>query len=477
MDNNRNNLSRVLGRTDVLAIGFGTMVGWSWVMLAPTWLTQAGFWGAILAFLIGALIILGVGITYGELTSALPLAGGELVYIYRALGGKAAWIVGWVMTFAYLGVAAWEGIALATALDSLFPINQVIPLWDIAGYTVHLSWAVVGMAGAIVMLLLNMFDTRPAVIFQVMATAAIIMVALLLLFGGISFGSADNAGKLFGNREGFVYVLLMVPAMLIGFDVIPQSAEEMNISPRGIGKMVLVCIVFSVIWYFIIIVGLALAAPAEIRVSGIIPAADMMSYVYGDNTFGVILIIVGVLGILTSWNGFFMGATRLIFAMGRAKMLPRVFGNLHHKYKTPWAATILVGGICIAAPLLGRNALIWFVDSSAFCCLFTYCCVSLSFILLRRNEPALARPFKVKWGRGVGYSVFFVTVVYFIVYVEDTLTDAGSILSMVLIGSWMILGGIMALWAKLDFGIVDKKDREILIFGEKLARRQSVDKT
>ena len=197
MENNRNSLSRVLGRTDILAIGFGTMVGWSWVMLATTWLTQAGFWGTIIAFIIGALIIMGVGAAYGELTSALPLAGGEVVYVYRAMGAKVAWMVGWVMALAYLGVAAWEGIALATALDAMFPVGQFLPLWDIAGYTVHFSWAIIGMAGAVVMLLLNLFASRPAIIFQVMATAAVIIVALMLLFGGITFGSIDNIGDKF----------------------------------------------------------------------------------------------------------------------------------------------------------------------------------------------------------------------------------------------------------------------------------------
>lgn len=472
MKDNRNSLSKVLGRTDILAIGFGTMVGWGWVMLATTWLTQAGFLGAVFAFLIGAMIILGVGLTYGEMTAALPLAGGEVVYVYRALGQKSAWIVGWVMTYAYLGVAAWEGIALATALNSFFPITQVVPLWDIAGYTVHLSWAAVGMVGAVIMLLLNLFATRPAVIFQVMATAAVIMVALLLLFGGVTFGTPENIGPVFQSGKGFLYVLLMVPAMLIGFDVIPQSAEEMNIPPKSVGKMALVCIIFSVIWYLVIIVGLALAAPVEIRVSGSIPAADVMSYVYGDKTFGKILVLGGVMGILTSWNGFFMGATRLIFAMGRAKLLPELFGRVHPKYRTPWAATILVGAICVGAPLLGRNALIWFVDTSAFCCLFTYCCVSLSFLILRKKEPELSRPFKVKWGMPVGTVVFIVSVIYFVLYVVNTLRDTSSLLEMLLIVSWMLLGIVMAAKTKVDFGMVSKDERERLVFGAKLARRR-----
>lgn len=473
MKDNRSSLSKVFGRIDVFAIGFGTMVGWTWVMMATTWLTRAGFWGTIIAFAVGTLIIMGVGAAYGELASALPLAGGEVVYIYRAMGGKAAWIVGWIMTFAYLGVAAWEGIALATAVDSVLPLGRFVPLWDIAGYTVHLSWAAVGMLGAVVMLLLNLFDSRPAVIFQVMGTAAVVFIALLLFFGGITFGSIDNIGENFHSVDGFFYVFFMIPSMLIGFDVIPQSAEEMNIPPRAIGKMALMCIIFSAVWYLIVIAGLALSAPVEVRMSGVVPAADVISYVYRNDTFGQILVLGGILGILTSWNGFFMGATRLLFALGRAKLLPEIFGKVHPKYRTPWAATILVGTICITAPLLGRNALTWFIDTSTFCSLFAYCCVCLAFVLLRKYEPDLYRPFKVRFGMPIEILVTFVALLYFCIYVEDTLTNASSSYNeLILIGVWMILGLIMALWAKKDFRRISVREREILIFGEKLARRK-----
>lgn len=470
MKDNRSSLSRVLGRIDVFAIGFGTMVGWAWVMMATTWLTKAGFLGAILAFAIGTLIIMGVGAAYGELASALPLAGGEVVYIYRAMGGRAAWLVGWIMTFAYLGVAAWEGIALATAVDTILPLGGFVPLWDIAGYTVHLSWVAVGMAGAVVMLLLNLFGSRPAVIFQVMGTAAVVLIAFLLLFGGMTFGSTANIGKSFQSFNGFLYVFLMIPSMLIGFDVIPQSAEEMNIPPRAIGKMTLTCILFSALWYLVIITGLALAAPAEVRMSGIIPAADVISYMFQNETFGVILVLGGILGILTSWNGFFMGATRLIFAMGRAKLLPDMFGRVHPKYRTPWAATILVGAVCIAAPLLGRNALIWFMDISTFCSLFAYCCVCLAFVLLRKKEPDLNRPFKVSFGLPAGGAVTCIAMLYFIIYVQTTLADT-SCNELVFVGIWLLMGFVMALWAKKDFGGISREEREVLIFGEKLARR------
>ena len=68
-----------------MALGFGTVVGWSWVMMAGEWVAAAGFGGAIVAFCICAGVFLLLALLYGELASALPLAGGEFVYVYRCL--------------------------------------------------------------------------------------------------------------------------------------------------------------------------------------------------------------------------------------------------------------------------------------------------------------------------------------------------------------------------------------------------------
>ena len=77
-------LLKILGNRDVLALAFGAMIGWGWVVTAGLWITEAGSLGAILAFLIGGLLVVFVGLTYAELAAALPLAGGELFYSYMA---------------------------------------------------------------------------------------------------------------------------------------------------------------------------------------------------------------------------------------------------------------------------------------------------------------------------------------------------------------------------------------------------------
>ena len=471
MEKKRNLLSKVLGRTDIIAIGFGTMVGWSWVMMGPIWVNEAGLIGAIAAFIIGGAIILTIGLTYGELTAALPLAGGEFVFAYRAMGNRAAWIVGWIMSMAYIGVAAWEGIALATAMNYMFPLPQVGLLWEVAGYQVHMSWALVGMLGAVIITLLNFFGVRPAVLFQVMATAAMMIIVLFIFFGGAVFGSVDNIGDMFGSYEGFSYVFLMVPAMLIGFDVIPQSSEEMNIEPRYIGKMILVCIIVSIIWYILLITGVSLAAPVEIRGSGVIPMADVVSYMFNGDIFSVIIIVGGIFGILTSWNGFFIGATRLLFSMGRAGMLPAVFGRLHKKYRTPYVAIFLIGAVCVTAPLLGMNALVWFMDTSTFCALISYILVIISFIMLKKNEPELPRPFNIKGGAKTGIFILAITAVYLGLYINANVNLSGVSPEFVITAAWMLLGFVMVKMLNKRRKPVSREERELLIFGEKFARK------
>ena len=93
---------RVLTRREVLALAFGAMVGWSWVVLSADWIKSAGTIGAILAFITGGGIMIVIGLTYAELASALPFAGGEHVYSQRALGSVASFICTWSIILGYV---------------------------------------------------------------------------------------------------------------------------------------------------------------------------------------------------------------------------------------------------------------------------------------------------------------------------------------------------------------------------------------
>lgn len=465
-------LKRTLGRTDVLTLAFGTMVGWGWVVLSGQWIKEAGIIGSIVAFAAGAVLCILVGLTYAELTAALPLAGGEMIFAYRAIGRRFAWFVGWAISFVYIGVAAWEGIAIATAIDYILPIPKVWYLWSVGGYPVFLSWSLLGMIGAIVLVILNYFGIRPAIIFQVMMTSAMFLVGLIFVFGGISFGSPTFFTPLFTDRQGIVAVLLIVPSMFVGFDVIPQSAEEMNLPLKQISNTFVISILMAACWYFLVILGIGLSAPSEIRDAGIVPSADAMAYCFGSPILGKVMIIGGICGIMTSWNGFLVGSTRIIYAMGRAKMLPPFFGKLHSRYKTPVGAIIFAGSICTLAPLLGRNALVWFVNASAFGSVLSYLVVAIAFLILRKKEPNLLRPFKIKYGISVGIIVVLSSAGFLTLYIPGGPVSQVLSHESIMIAIWGALGIIFLIWSRLYYGNISIKERELLIFGEEYLRKE-----
>src|SRR5690625_4349924 len=137
-------LIKILGKKEVLALAYGAMIGWGWVVTAGLWIAEAGSLGAILAFAIGGMLVIFVGLTYAELASALPLAGGELVYSFKAMGRLTAFITPWAVILGYVSVVAFEAVALPTVFEYLIPNYSVGYMYTIANWDVTATWAGIG---------------------------------------------------------------------------------------------------------------------------------------------------------------------------------------------------------------------------------------------------------------------------------------------------------------------------------------------
>lgn len=472
MQNERQKLNKVLGRTEVFALAFGTMIGWGWVIMSAVWINAAGVLGAALCFLLAGTMCIFVGLTYAELTSALPLAGGEVGFSYRSMGYFGSWITGWTISFAYIGVAAWEGIALSTAFDYLIPLPKIAYLWTVAGNDVYLSWSAVGMIGAVILTILNLRGVRLAAVFQILLVIMMLMAGMVAILGGAAFGSTDNIAPLFTNFNGIGMVLLTAPSMFIGFDIISKSAEEISTPLKHITSVLIVSVTMAMFWYILMIAATSLSAPPGARSIFTVPTADSAAYVYESAVFGKIIILGGICGIITSWNGFIVGASRTIFAMGRAKMLPNVFGKVDSKTQAPSAAILLVGSICCLSPLLGEKALFWLVDASSFATVLAYLLVSASFLILRRKEPELQRPFTLKNGKWIGTAAIVAALFFFYWYTPLSPNSLIWPYEWGLIFSWIGIGAILVVISKVlgDKKGVSVQERELLIFGEEYAR-------
>lgn len=459
-------LRKLLGRKDVLALAFGAMIGWGWVVLAGEMIHRGGTVGSILAFAVGAGLVLLVGLTYAELTSALSRAGGELNFTFVGLGRHPAFFCGWALVLAYLSVCAFEAVALPTVVGYLFENFGVGHLWSFAGSDVHVTWVVVGAGGALAIGWVNYMGLRMAAVVQWTAALALFLVGLSFFIPGSFTGESGNLAPMFTTPEGFLRVVMMTPFLFVGFDVIPQVAEEIDLPFKAVGRVLLLSILVALCWYVLVqwTVGYNMSG-SELALTEL-ATADAMAAVWGSDLAGKVLVLGGLLGIVTSWNAFFIGATRLLFAMSRGGMLPPVFGRLHPRHESPVAAIALVTGLSMLAPLFGRQALVWIVDAGAFAAVVAYFMVTVSFVRIRRRYPDLERPYSVPMPRLIGVLAVVSTLIFAMLYLPwspSALVWPHEWLAIVV---WAALGGAFWLGMRGRLRRMGKSHQARLMLGE-----------
>jgi basic amino acid/polyamine antiporter, APA family len=393
---------RILGRRDLLTLAFGAIIGWSWVMIAGRWVAEAGPLGAMLAFAIGGVVVLLVGLTYAELAAALPYAGGEHVYSMRALGFAGSFVCTWALILGYASVVTFEAIALPTALEYLFPQLRQGLLWRFAGSDVHASFVAIGAVAAMLVTVVNLAGVKPAARLQTIVLAFMVIVGAGFLLFALVAGDPARLSPPFGSRwQGLLVVLVMTPTLYVGFDVIPQAAEETRIAHRQIGVVLLAAVLMAIAWYMLIILGVALGLEPA-RLMAPLSTAEAAAAVTGTRLGATLLVLAGIGGIVTSWNAFVVGASRAIYAMAESSMLPSVFARLGVRSRVPTAAIVLLGTLAALAPLAGRSMLVWLIDAGSFAIVLAYGLVAASFLVLGRKEPQLERPYRVRRPRLVG---------------------------------------------------------------------------
>ncbi|AOP52118.1 MAG: APC family permease [Brevibacterium aurantiacum] len=446
VDDRGHGFVKALGSVDALFIGFGAMIGFGWVVLTGEWLSGAGTMGAILAFVVGGIIMCFVGTVYSEMVAAMPHAGGEHNYLIRAMGPRVSLFGSWAITGGYISVVMFEAVAVPKTALYLFPNLEHIKLWTIADSDVYLTWALVGTVTAIIIAWINIRGVKLASLVQTFVVSFLIIVAFLLLAGGLTGGEAANAEPLFtGGGAGFIAVVAVVPFLFVGFDVIPQSAEEIKLPPAKIGKLVVVSVFMAIAFYVIIIWMTSLAMPASELATHDLVTADALAAMFNSAFWGKLVIAGGLAGIITSWNAFLMGSSRLMWAMAVAGMIPAWFGKLHPKYRTPVNSIIFIGILSALAPFLGSAALGWIVDAGSPAIVIAYFLVSVGFIILRKREPAMDRPLRIG-GKGNGGMIIGIisavlTLALFILYLPITPYSAQlAWQSWAMFGLWLAVG-------------------------------------
>lgn len=479
----KSKFDKVMGAWDILVIAFGAMIGWGWVINSGDWITTAGFAGSIIAMLIGGVMVFFVGLTYAELTSAMPQCGGEHVFSYRAMGPTGSFVCTWMIILGYVATSAFEATALPTVITYLFPEFNQVYLYSIAGKDIYLTTILLGVGVAVLITFINIRGAKTAAILQTVLTAIIAIAGILLVVGSAVNGDGANiTGQMWesgtGTTLGSVFkVACMTPFLFIGFDVIPQAAEEINVPYKKIGKIMLLSIFLAVAWYLLIIFAVCYIMPQsaiaqEMSSQNGLVSAKAIEIAFRSPLMGKVLIIGGLCGIITSWNSFLMGGSRALYSMGESLMIPKMFGKLG-KHKTPEAAIILCGIACVVAPFFGRGVLVWLVDAASFGCVIAYMFVSISFCILRKKKPEMARPYKVKAGRFVGVMAVLMAGFMTLLYIVPASFSAALVWQeWIVVGIWLALGVFFYFYSKKKYGAEFGRDIFIVEDGGKAEEQE-----
>ena len=440
--------SKAIGRREVLTLSFGAMIGWSWVLLTGDWLVRAGPLGTAAAFVVGGSAVILISLTYAELAAAMPKAGGEHVYTMRALGFTSSFIASWAIAMAYVNVCVFESAALPTAMTYLFPNMKFGYLYA----DVYASTVAIGIVAALAMTYINYIGIKFAAFLQTLATGFVLIIGALFLVGALGYEPQAEPMPLIRNGvTGVLMVLMMVPALMVGFDVIPQSAEEIDLPRDQIGKMLIISVCLAVLWYVSITFAVGWSLPSTELANSGAATADAMSAAWGSEIAGALMIVAGIGGILTSWNAFIIGGSRVLYALSESGMLPAIFSKVHSKYQTPYVGVLFIGLLSCISPFFGRTILVWLVNAGSFMVVIAYGFVALAFLRLRGTEPNMMRPFRVPFGNLIGVLAFSMSVMLGMLY----LPFSPSALAWPYEWAVVLIGGLLgllfylqALWKK-----------------------------
>ncbi len=433
-------LKRKLNPMHVWAIVFGCVIGWgSFINPGKKFLSNSGVAGTAIAMVLGALVMIVLAFSYAYMVPKYPKAGGEFTFAKGLFGKHAAFLCGWFLVVAYLTNVPMNSTAIGLIVDGLDGSADILKFgfhYTIAGFEIYMGEML--LAAAILLLFgwLNILGVQKAAFVQTVLSVLLIVCVFTLFVAALVSSKAkgvnlrpvwgfDKAAAIADGAEmstidtyahkgvsGVLSAILatfaIAPWAYVGFDAVPQAAEEFNFSFKKVSGIMVIAIVFGC---FVYVSNNTVAAAALANWPERVMAGEWVVLVAAEEllgTFGKVLVGVGVsCAVLSGIMGFYLASSRLMYSMGRDGYLPAWFGKVDSRYGTPKNAMLFCMLISLSGPVLGREALGWFVDMSAIGASIGYFFTSAATLAAIRRDRDGSRFLKAMAITGVIFSVLF----------------------------------------------------------------------
>jgi len=449
-------LKRTLGAGNLIALGIGAIIGAGLFVRTAAASAEAAGPAVTLSFVVAAIGCAFAGLCYAEFASMIPIAGSAYAYSYVTMGELVAWIIGWALIMEYALGAATVSIAWSEYLNNLLggtipyewchspfeslhkvtgdAVNQIVAAVPEVAKSVkngvlllsedqfhvlpaNLTGLVVSTTGImnapalIILLLLTLLlikgSQESAFVNMIIVFVKVAIVLLFIGFGWqfikpenhtpylIPQGTIGHDGFFKWGWGGVLGGAAIVFFAFIGFDAVSTAAQEAKNPKRdmpiGILGSLVVCTILYILFGHVLT---GVANYTEFKTAGkeASVAYAIQTYMKGYEWLGTSVTVAILAGFSSVILVMLMGQSRIFYTMSNDGLIPKVFGDLHPKYKTPykanWILFIFVG--LFAAFVPGSVA----GDLTSFGTLFAFVLVSLGVWILRRKSPEIPRSFK-----------------------------------------------------------------------------------
>jgi len=388
-------LRRSLGMWQLTMISIGATLGTGIFVVLGEAVPEAGP-AVIVSFVLAGLTALFSALSYAELAGVIPVSGSSYSYTYATMGELIAWVCGWCLILEYgvsvAAVAVGWGEYLNELLDGTVGITIPAAFSAPPG-----DGGIVNLPALLVVLLAMGFllgGARESA--RANTVMVVVKIAALLLFCAVAF-----TGIRAGNYAPFLPLgmagVTAAGATLffsyIGFDAASTAGEEAKNAQRDLPRAIMLSLLIVTVLYCLVATVAVGAMPWQEFDGSEATLAGIMEDVTGHAFWSVLLALGAVIAIASVVLAVLYGQTRILFAMARDGLVPKVFSQVHPRTGTPRANTVIVSvfcGVLAAAIPLGQLA-----DATSIGTLFAFALVNVAVIVLRRTRPEMPRGFRV----------------------------------------------------------------------------------
>ncbi len=423
-DDSEKGLKRTLGSGALIALGIGAIIGAGlFVRTAAAAANNAGP-SVTLGFIVAAIGCALAGLCYAEFASMIPIAGSAYTYSYATMGELVAWIIGWDLILEYGVGAATVGIAWSEYFNKFLELVGMSPIpyqWChspfqsamIDGTQVS---GIMNVPALLIVLLLSLLLIRgtqgSALVNSIIVITKVAIVILIIAFGWQYINPANHTPYIpeptkYTNPEGITHSFGGIMGILgaagvvffafIGFDAVSTAAQEAKNPkkdmPIGILGSLAICTVLYILFSHVL-TGLATVDDFRDPTKGGEASVTyaIKTYMTNHRWLGDLVTVAILAGFSSVILVMLLGQSRVFYTMSKDGLMPKVFSDLHPKFRTPYKANWLIFVIVgIFAAFVPGNIV---GEMTSIGTLFAFMLVCAGVMILRKTNPDLPRQFK-----------------------------------------------------------------------------------